>query len=72
MTTTYYCHLEVGVAVTMCLLFFEIYKRGRLHILLAGNVALFKHVVHYGSRSDFQYDNLTTPSLFDRLSLLST
>ena len=52
------------VVATMCLLFFETYKRG---ILCAGSVALSRTVTHYGPRSGFPYYNLTTSQKEDSL-----
>ena len=46
------------VAGTWHLLFNEIYKR---RLKRARGVALPKHVTHYGPRSRFPYNNLTTP-----------
>lgn len=44
--------------VTMCLIFFKIYKRS---LWRARSVALCKHATHYGPWSGFLYYNLTTP-----------
>ena len=68
MATPFYCHwqsMECGVvaqrydfvSVTMCPSTKDVF----LHILIAGNVALFKHLAHYGPWSDFQHNNLTPP-----------
>jgi hypothetical protein len=46
------------VAATMCLLFLETYK---IIVHRAGGVTLFKHVTHYGPRSNFPYYNPIIP-----------
>ena len=51
-------HLVFCSGCNAPILFFEIYKRGLKRI---GSVAFSKHVTHYGPRSDFPYNNMTTP-----------